>query len=139
VSAQEGAVTSQPQAVGGAGNIVSREEKIEYRDENGNILDPEQVKALEGKVSFKTRYETRTRLVDAQGNEVAEGVAPPHPDVEGSNPETVEKKQDEASEKPPTVGAAGDIGKEKSAEGKEGNTQAKPASEAQQATNKEEL
>lgn len=51
------------------------------------------MKALEGKVSFKTRYETRTRLVDAQGNEVPQpdqdGVAPPHPDVEGPDRETV--------------------------------------------------
>lgn len=74
------------------------EERIEYRDQDGNLLDEEQVKALEGKVEFKTRYETRTRVVDAQGNEVllpageqppqeqeeaAAGVAPPHPDVEG--------------------------------------------------------
>lgn len=62
------------------------------------MLNEEQVKALEGKVEFKTRYETRTRVVDAQGNEVllpveegkeqggeekVEAVAPPHPDVEG--------------------------------------------------------
>jgi dolichyl-phosphate-mannose-protein mannosyltransferase len=77
------------------------EERVEYRDQDGNLLDEEQVKALEGKVEFKTRYETRTRVVDAQGNEVllppgeqlpqaqeqeqaeAAGVAPPHPDVEG--------------------------------------------------------
>ena len=74
-------------------NVVSREEKVEYRDQDGNILDPEQVKSLEGKVSFKTRYETRTRLVDAQGNEIIQpddaGVAPPHPDVEGVDRETV--------------------------------------------------
>jgi dolichyl-phosphate-mannose-protein mannosyltransferase len=77
------------------------EERVEYRDQDGNLLDEEQVKALEGKVEFKTRYETRTRVVDAQGNEVllppgeqvpqaqepeqaeAAGVAPPHPDAEG--------------------------------------------------------
>ena len=53
-------------------SVLSREEKVEYRDQDGNLLDPEQVKALEGKVSFKTRYETRTRLVDAQGNEIAQ-------------------------------------------------------------------
>jgi dolichyl-phosphate-mannose-protein mannosyltransferase len=73
--------------------ILSREERVEYRDQNGNILNEEQVKALEGKVEFKTRYETRTRVVDAEGNEVpmpaggwpqeSLGVAPPHPDVEG--------------------------------------------------------
>jgi dolichyl-phosphate-mannose-protein mannosyltransferase len=74
--------------------LVHTEERIEYRDQDGNLLNEEQVKALEGKVEFKTRYETRTRLVDAEGNEIllpadgeqqqeAAGVAPPHPDVEG--------------------------------------------------------
>lgn len=74
------------------------EQKIEYRDENGNLLDPEQVKALEGQISFETRYETATRIVDEYGNEISSGidvdippnaqripggVAPPHPDVDG--------------------------------------------------------
>jgi dolichyl-phosphate-mannose-protein mannosyltransferase len=52
-------------------SVLSREEKVEYRDQDGNLLDPEQVKSLEGKVSFKTRYETRTRMVDAAGNEIS--------------------------------------------------------------------
>lgn len=79
--------------------LVKREERIEYRDQDGNILDEEQVKALEGKVEFKTRYETRTRVLDAEGNEKEEladpnelaksGVAPPHPDVEGVDSQTV--------------------------------------------------
>ena len=70
-------------------SIVAREEHIEYRDQHGNILNEEQVKALEGKVEFKTRYETRTRLVDANGNEIPQpdqeepAIAPPHPDVQG--------------------------------------------------------
>jgi dolichyl-phosphate-mannose-protein mannosyltransferase len=79
---------------------VHTEERVEYRDQDGNLLNEEQVKALEGKVEFKTRYETRTRVVDAQGNEIllpagaevpqeqeqpaAPPVAPPHPDVEGT-------------------------------------------------------
>lgn len=80
--------------------LLHTEERVEYRDQDGNLLNEEQVKALEGKVEFKTRYETRTRVVDAQGNEIllpadeqpAEareqeqpGVAPPHPDVEGKS------------------------------------------------------
>ena len=81
--------------------VRGTEEKIEYRDEHGNLLDEEQVKALEGKVSFQTKYETRTRVVDDAGNELyvhvqerdaeddgaaeAAGVAPPHPDVEGAD------------------------------------------------------
>lgn len=54
---------------------VKKEEKIEYRDQDGNLLNEEQVSSLEGKVSFQTRYETRTRVIDAAGNEVDEGPA----------------------------------------------------------------
>lgn len=46
---------------------------MEYRDEEGNLLDEAQVAALEGKVSFSTRYETRTRMIDQYGNEVQDG------------------------------------------------------------------
>ena len=60
------------------------EEKIEYRDEDGNLLNDEQVASLEGKVSFQTRYETRTRLVDEFGREVADGI---DVDVDGHPPE----------------------------------------------------
>ena len=123
--------------------ILSKEERIEFRDENGRILNEDEVKALEGKVSFKTRYETRTRIVDAQGNEIHEslvdareeegqGVAPPHPDVEGRNPETKAEDDAEASEAPPTVEVVDDKQKEKSVE-KQANVP-KPASEAQAAT-----
>lgn len=87
--------------------LVKREERIEYRDQDGNVLNDEQVKALEGKVEFKTRYETRTRMVDAEGREfeapLSEGhqqavgepvaVAPPHPDVEGVDTQTAQKQK----------------------------------------------
>lgn len=123
--------------------VVSKEERIEFRDENGRVLDEAEVKALEGKVSFKTRYETRTRIVDSAGNELHEslvdareaeeqGVAPPHPDVEGRNPETKEGKEAEASELPPTVEAKEDENKEKSVEQQAKSP--KPASEAKAAT-----
>ena len=122
--------------------ILSKEERIEFRDENGRVLDEEEVKALEGKVSFKTRYETRTRIVDAEGHELHEslveareeeqGVAPPHPDVEGRNPETKEVGEAEASDSPPTVEAREDEKKEKSVE-KQAQSP-KPASEAKAAT-----
>lgn len=58
--------------------------KVEYRDEHGNLLNEEQVQALSGKVSFSTRYETRTRKIDAQGNVIEEGPAdgPLLPDAE---------------------------------------------------------
>jgi dolichyl-phosphate-mannose-protein mannosyltransferase len=103
------------------------------------------VAALAGKVSFKTRYETRTRIVDGQGHEIYEGlvdahggeeeagVAPPHPDVEGRNPETQQDSEPaEASDVPPTVEVEEDQQKEKSIE--QDKQEAKPASEAQAAT-----
>lgn len=87
---EQPAVSGAPPPVGQ--RILSREERVEYRDQDGNLLNEEQVKALEGKVEFKTRYETRTRVVDADGNEIVAPesivpppVAPPHPDVEGQN------------------------------------------------------
>jgi dolichyl-phosphate-mannose-protein mannosyltransferase len=117
-------------------SIVSREEKIEYRDQDGNLLDPEQVKALEGKVSFKTRYETRTRMVDAHGNEIQAppegGVAPPHPDVDNvdretprvPNPSAIDSS---ASQRAMTADKEESIDKSK-------RSAAKPASEGNDAT-----
>lgn len=84
--------------------------------------------------------------MDAKGNEILEslvearevdgpgiqGVAPPHPDVEGRNPETKEKGEAEASHAPPTAEAAEDVSKEKSVEGQA--KEPKPASEAKAAT-----
>lgn len=98
---QEGKADVSGAPVADNKRLLHTEERVEYRDQDGNLLNEEQVKALEGKVEFKTRYETRTRVVDAQGNEIllpadelpaevqqqeqpaAAGVAPPHPDVEG--------------------------------------------------------
>jgi dolichyl-phosphate-mannose-protein mannosyltransferase len=118
-------------------SIVSKEEKVEYRDQDGNLLDPEQVKALEGKVSFKTRYETRTRLVDAAGNEIQPenaGVAPPHPDIDNVDQETIGgpepvAKDGPASQRDVTV----DEKKEESIK-KAKQSVAKPASEGNEAT-----
>ncbi|CZT14749.1 related to dolichyl-phosphate-mannose-protein mannosyltransferase [Ramularia collo-cygni] len=79
----------------GANGGAITEEKVEYRDEDGNLLDEAQVAALEGKVSFSTRYETRTRMIDQYGNEVNdEGFVEKGEDVEagtradGVDPET---------------------------------------------------
>ena len=134
----EAIVTPQASA---AESILSREEKIEYRDQDGNLLDEAQVKALEGKVSFSTRYETRTRLVDAHGREVAggpaggEGFAPPHPDVE-REPETKAETVDENSkDSPATVSLEQDIAKEKSIDkAKKDSGSPRPASEGIEAT-----
>ncbi|TFA99101.1 Dolichyl-phosphate-mannose-protein mannosyltransferase 1 [Trichoderma ghanense] len=130
----QAAVPQEPQ-------ILSKEEKIEYRDQDGNLLNDEQVKALEGKVEFKTKYETKTRVVDEQGHEIpmpeggwpdnmVAGVAPPHPDVEGADKETPKVESPEV----PREAAASRDG-EKEAE----NLKAKPGSEGQEATVQEEL
>jgi dolichyl-phosphate-mannose-protein mannosyltransferase len=145
VISEQPAVSVAPQEIPKDLPVVSKEERIEYRDENGRVLDEEEVAALAGKVSFKTRYETRTRIIDGQGNEIYEGlvdahggedqpgVAPPHPDVEGRNPETQQDSEPaEASYAPPTVEVQEDQQKEKSVE--QEKKEAKPASEAQAAT-----
>ena len=131
-------VSPPPEALAPGQSVVSREEKVEYRDQDGNLLDPEQVKALEGKVSFKTRYETRTRMVDAQGNEIhvpeGAGVAPPHPDVEGVDRETVGIPEPDTKDKPAAQKQVkADESKEESIEKSEKGA-AKPASEGNEAT-----
>ncbi|KAI9889524.1 MAG: hypothetical protein M1814_005218 [Vezdaea aestivalis] len=113
-------------------HAVGVEEKVEYRDQDGKLLDDDQVKELEGKVQFHTRYETRTRVVDGQGRAISEGlvadggVAPPHPDVKGGEPETREAEIDEELVEKPATKSEG--------EGDEGKKEARPASEGKQAT-----
>lgn len=127
--------TSAPASL--ANQVVSRQEKIEYRDQDGNLLDEAAVKELEGKVSFKTRYETRTRMVDEFGNDIVPaedaGVAPPHPDVEGADQETVGVSLGD-SDKPMSAGdVRADELKEESVE-RAATGVAKPASEGNDAT-----
>lgn len=104
------------------------------------MLDEEQVKALEGKVEFRTKYETQTRVVDEAGNEIQApeggwneeqlaGVAPPHPDVEGANSETLRVQADDEAA-PPQASKDG----EKEAE----ESKPKPASEKKDATSSQE-
>ena len=131
-------MSAPPVALPAGQSILSREEKVEYRDQDGNLLDPEQVKSLEGKVSFKTRYETRTRLVDAAGNEIAQpedaGVAPPHPDVDGPDSSTMGKKEPGSQESPNAQKEVrADESKEESI-AKSDRGAAKPASEGNEAT-----
>jgi dolichyl-phosphate-mannose-protein mannosyltransferase len=61
--------------------VVGTEEHVEYRDQDGNILDEEQVKELEGKVEFETKYETRYKMLDDDGKPI---------DNVPQNPEAVE-------------------------------------------------
>lgn len=119
-------------------SIVSREEKVEYRDQDGNLLDPEQVKSLEGKVSFQTRYETRTRLIDAAGNEIKQPdevpVAPPHPDVDNVDRDTFGVQEPIAKSSPAVQrDVTADELKEESIEKKKTGS-AKPASDGNEAT-----
>ena len=128
-----------PQAASSDG--VIREEKVEYRDQDGKLLNEDQVKALEGKVSFSTRYETKTRILDAEGNEVAnssgpaEGssVAPPHPDVDRIPGTKGSPLDGDGREYPASVSPEGDIIKEKSLDDAE-TGKPRPASEAKEAT-----
>ncbi|KAL8975407.1 MAG: hypothetical protein Q9197_000388 [Variospora fuerteventurae] len=118
---------------------ISRVEKVEYRDQDGNILDETQVKELEGKVSFETRYETRTKVIDSEGKEIAdgpvgrEGVAPPHPDVERLPETAADQPEDDGREYPATASPEKDIRKEKSVE-KADDGKPRPASEPSEAT-----
>ena len=136
------------------------EEKVEYRDENGNLLDEEQVRALQGKVSFSTRYETRTRLVDEAGNEIwdepladgeggaggeAGGAAQggveggPGTSADGVDPGTANVKgEGEANTLPPKAGVEGDVEKEKVRVEGAGVT-AEPESEVGRETGRDEL
>lgn len=114
----------------GQPELIAQEEHVEYRDQDGNLLDEAQVADLlaEGKASFQTKYETRTRMVDEFGNEVnASGVAPDHPDVEGQNPDTKGVPEEKGRSQPADAKAGGSVKKED--DGK-----AKPASDASEAT-----
>ncbi|CAJ2503612.1 Uu.00g110060.m01.CDS01 [Anthostomella pinea] len=129
-----GVISGAPKFEPQGQKVIGREEKIEYRDQDGNILNEEQVKALEGKVEFKTKYETRTRVIDGAGNEVpmppeelaGAGVAPPHPDVQGSDQETKKVAMDNPIPKEASSSKDGEIEAERSVP--------KPASEGNEAT-----
>ncbi|KAI5806923.1 Dolichyl-phosphate-mannose-protein mannosyltransferase-domain-containing protein [Geopyxis carbonaria] len=78
--------------------VVQEEEHVEYRDQDGNILDPEQVAELQGKVEFETKYETRYRVVDEEGNEVDESEqeeAPQIYEAEGEELRAVPEDEEE--------------------------------------------
>ncbi|KAI5801502.1 dolichyl-phosphate-mannose-protein mannosyltransferase [Peziza echinospora] len=84
------------------GRIVRQEEHIEYRDQNGNLLNAEQVESLKGQVEFKTRYETKTRLLDQHGNELPSNyVIKPGDVLQGDAEE--EKKPAQPKEEPKVV------------------------------------
>lgn len=126
------------------------EEKIEYRDEEGNLLDDEQVAALQGKVSFSTRYETRTRLVDEVGNVIQEGAAgdvqdgelPAPPKAEGVDPKTIKggdayEGEPNTEREPKKAPVKEDVAKEQSVQDVKATPE--PGSEAEKKTAKDEL
>ena len=119
------------------------EERVEFRDENGKLLNDDEVKALEGKVSFSTRYETRTRLLDADGNELHESVVG-EPGVAGTiahgeNPETPGAPEGAASSKPAKNDARADVSKEKKVDIAASAKAAEPESPVGKASVKDEL
>lgn len=135
----DGQVTPQPAgAVLEGQRVIGRDENVEYRDQDGNLLDPAAVSSLaqEGKVTFKTKYETRTRLVDADGNEMPDpdGVAPKHPDVEGQNPDTKGIPENQGKSQPADA-KINYIG----SENREQDGKPKPGSEANEATGKSNI
>ncbi|KFY24202.1 hypothetical protein V493_05388 [Pseudogymnoascus sp. VKM F-4281 (FW-2241)] len=130
-------VYSEAPANAASQSVVSREERVEYRDQDGNLLSEEQVEALKGKVSFQTRYETRTRVVDEAGLELEKAeasVAPPHPEVDNVDPETVDVPVNEDEAAPASqIEAEEDLVKEAAVENaKKG--EAKPPADAPEAT-----
>lgn len=105
--------------------------RVEFRDQHGNVLDENLVSSLrsEGKVSFETRYETNTLLEHGHEVDIVDGkVAPPHPDVQGQNPETIKEQGRPADDSPPSVPGG------ESAAGQPEAPEAKPASEGNEAT-----
>ena len=146
-------VTPQP-ALGdlsvGAPGQGHTEERVEYRDENGRLLNEAQVKELEGKVEFTTRYETRTRLLDTAGNEVDEIVAEGNDDggeesstvpakADGEDPETSGVKVGKASDRPAKVAVGEDVVKERKVGGAVSEKGARPESPVGKASGRDEL
>jgi dolichyl-phosphate-mannose-protein mannosyltransferase len=113
--------------------------RVEYRDQHGNVLPEDLVASLraQGKVKFETRYESLASHENAQEVPIVDGKpqfpepqAPPHPDVQGQNPETGSSPEDSVPPERPASVAEGNI---QSAEEPKA-PQAKPASEGNEAT-----
>ncbi|KAL3454012.1 Dolichyl-phosphate-mannose-protein mannosyltransferase-domain-containing protein [Aspergillus insuetus] len=121
----------EPKITSSATQLRSTKARVEYRDQQGNILDEDVVESLrkEGKVSFETRHETRTRLAQGHLVDMVDGeIAPPHPDVEGQNPETLDKPEEVAEDSPASVAGAESLKEEVN------SPVPKPASEGNDAT-----
>lgn len=125
----------QDQAAVTSPKLAGSMARVEYRDQHGNVLPEDLVASLraDGKVKFETRWESQSRLQHAHEIPIVDGqLAPPHPDVEGQNPETRGSPDDSV---PPEKPASVVEGNERSSE-KFDSPQAKPASEGNEATKK---
>ncbi|KAI9376247.1 MIR motif-containing protein [Aspergillus egyptiacus] len=125
------AESENPNITSSSPKILGTQARVEYRDQNGNILPESVVESLrkEGKVSFETRHETRTRLEQGHLVDVVNGeIAPPHPDVEGQNPETLGKPEKVVGDSPAAAAGAGSSVEEPN------SPEPKPASEGNEAT-----
>ena len=124
-----------------APGIGHTEESVEYRDENGKLLDESEVQALEGKVSFSTRYETRTRVLDADGNQIYEEVVDDYAGTlaEAPNPETPGIPEGQASDRPAQNPVGDDLLKEEIADKANSERAPKPESLVGKASGKDEL
>ncbi|KAL2831215.1 Dolichyl-phosphate-mannose-protein mannosyltransferase-domain-containing protein [Aspergillus cavernicola] len=125
------AENQEPSITSSTPQIRGTQARVEYRDQKGNIIDDAVVESLrkEGKVSFETRHETRTRLDHGQLVDVVNGeVALPHPDVEGQNPETLDKLDEVAEDSPASAAGTGSSVEKLNSPGP------KPASEGNEAT-----
>jgi dolichyl-phosphate-mannose-protein mannosyltransferase len=130
--AGESVVASDPAAVT-APKIQGSMARVEYRDQNGKVLDENLVSSLraEGKVKFETRYDAGHKMENAHDVPIVDGqLAPPHPDVQGQNPETGSLPEDSV---PPESPASVADGNERSVE-HQSTMEAKPASEGNEAT-----
>lgn len=128
----EAVEASDPAAVT-APKIKGSMARVEYRDQNGKILDEKLVASLraEGKVKFETRYDAGHKMENAHEVPVVDGqLAPPHPDVQGQNPETGSAPEDSV---PPESPASVADGNESSVEYQR-SMEARPASEGNEAT-----
>ncbi|KAJ5358003.1 CAZyme family GT39 [Penicillium brevicompactum] len=88
VPAGESAEVSDPAAVT-APKIQGSMARVEYRDQNGQVLDENLVASLraEGKVKFETRYDAGHKMENAHEVPIVDGqLAPPAPGCAGPEP-----------------------------------------------------
>ena len=131
-------VSPQAQQFDDKGNpIVGVEQSFEYRDNDGNPIDPAAAESMKSAgIDFETRHEFKTRMVDDEGNDLPSH--PQHPDTEGVNPNTagVEKKDSQAEREANNKPANAGVGIDTKNEQRSDHGQAQPGSERDEPTKK---